>query len=244
MDYAVVISAIVLGLSVLATIAKFLDWFVHSDPKTMVRTTRWMLLLVVLACIPLLVMTIANQQWPAAMLIGAGMLIVPTLLKWRAMFAPLRAAFDYFRPKARPFDMEIWNSEIRDSEAADDPEMVRRAAAILEAYVGKSSLVALGDGRRRARDDRARDDRSRDEGERDLSRHEALEVLGLERGADEAAIRAAHKRLLGLVHPDHSGSAYLAKKVQQATDTLLTPSREWLSSSGETAGPRNRAAKR
>ena len=65
MDYTVVISAIVLGLSVLATIAKFLDWFMHSDPRTMVRTTRWMLLLVVLACIPLLVVMIANQQWPA-----------------------------------------------------------------------------------------------------------------------------------------------------------------------------------
>ena len=169
MDYAVVISAIVLGLSVLATIAKFLDWFVHSDPKTMVRTTRWMLLLLVLACIPLLVLTIANQQWPAAMLIGASMLIVPTLLKWRAMFAPLRAAFDYFRPKARPFDMEIW-----DDEAAQDPEMVRRAAAILEAYLGKSSLVALGDGRRGARDDGARDS-----GERTMSRQEALDVLGL-----------------------------------------------------------------
>ena len=38
MDYAVIISAIVLGLSVLATAAKFLDWFLHSDPKTMVRT--------------------------------------------------------------------------------------------------------------------------------------------------------------------------------------------------------------
>src|SRR5258708_19663161 len=141
MDYAVVISAIVLGLSVLATIAKFLDWFVHSNPRTMVRTRRWMLLLVVLAFIPLLVRTIANQQWPAAMLIGAGMLIVPTLLKWRAMFAPLRAAFDYFRPKARPFDMELWDSEIRDSEAAADPEMVRRAASILQPYVGKSSLA-------------------------------------------------------------------------------------------------------
>jgi hypothetical protein len=229
MDYAVVISAIVLGLSVLATIAKFLDWFVHSDPKTMVRTSRWMLLLLVLACIPLLIVMIANQQWPAAMLIGASMLIVPTLLKWRAMFAPLRVAFDYFRPKARPFDMEIW-----DTAAADDPEMVRRAAAILEAYVGKSSLVALSDGRRSARDD----------GERTMSRHEALEVLGLEGGADEGAIRAAHKRLLGLVHPDHSGSAYLAKKVQQARDTLLAPSREWLSSSAETSAPRNRAAKR
>ena len=229
MDYAVVISAIVLGLSVLATIAKFLDWFVHSDPKTMVRTSRWMLLLLVLACIPLLIVMIANQQWPAAMLIGAGMLIVPTLLKWRAMFAPLRAAFDYFRPTARPFDMEIW-----DTAAADDPEMVRRAAAILEAYLGKSSLVALSDGRRSARD----------EAERAMSRHEALEVLGLEGGADEGAIRAAHKRLLGLVHPDHSGSAYLAKKVQQARDTLLAPSREWLSSSAETSAPRNRAAKR
>ena len=229
MDYAVAISAVVLGLSVLATIAKFLDWFVHSDPRTMVRTTRWMLLLLVLACIPLLVLTIANQQWPAAMLIGAGMLIVPTLLKWHAMFAPLRAAFDYFRPKARPFDMEI-----RNDEAARDPETVRRAAAILEAYVGKSSLVALGDGRRGNRDD----------GEPALSRQEALEVLGLETGADEAAIRAAHKRLLGLVHPDHSGSVWLAQKVQQARDTLLAPSREWLSSAGEPSTARTRAAKR
>ena len=168
MDYAVVISAIVLGLSVLATIAKFLDWFVHSDPKTMVRTSRWMLLLLVLACVPLLIVMIANQQWPAAMLIGAGMLIVPTLLKWRAMFAPLRAAFDYFRPKPRPFDMEIW-----DTDAADDPEMVRRAAAILEAYLGKSSLVALGDGRRSARDDRARD-----EGERGLNAETRHRIVG------------------------------------------------------------------
>jgi hypothetical protein len=212
MDYAVVISAIVLGLSVLATIAKFLDWFVHSDPKTMVRTTRWMLLLLILACIPLLVVTILNEQWPAAMLIGAGMLIVPTILKWRAMFAPLRAAFDYFRPKSRPFDFDM---EIRDADAADDPETVRRAAAILEAYVGKSSLVALSDARRGTRDD----------GERGMSSREALEVLGLETGADEAAVRAAHKRLLGIAH--------------QARDTLLASSREW-----ESPGPRNRAAKR
>ena len=223
MDYAVVISAIVLGLSVLATIAKFLDWFVHSDPKTMVRTSRWMLLLLVLACIPLLIVMVLNQQWPAAMLIGAGMLIVPTLLKWRALFAPLRAAFGYFRPRPRPFDMEIWDT------AADDPEMVRRAAAILEAYLGKSSLVAIGDGRRSAPR----------EAEPVLSRPEALEVLGLETGADEAAIRAAHKRLLALVHPDRSGSAYLARKVEQARDTLLA-SRAWL----ENSATRNRVAKR
>lgn len=229
MDYAVVISAIVLGLSVLATIAKFLDWFVHSDPRTMVRTTRWMLLLLVLACIPLLIVMISSQQWPAAMLVGAGMLIVPTFLKWRTMFAPLRAAFDHFRPKARPFDMEI-----RDHEAAHDPEMVRRAAAILEAYVAKSSLVALSDERGGGRED----------GERAMSRTEALEVLGLDSGADEGAIRVAHKRLVGLVDPDHGGSAYLARKVHQARDALLGPVREWPSASEERSSPRNRLAKR
>jgi hypothetical protein len=205
MDYMVVISAVVLGLSVLATAAKFLDWFIHSNPRTMVRTTRWMLLLLLLACIPLLGVAIANQQWSFAMLIGAGMLIVPTLLKWRTMFAPLRAAFDYFRPKPRPFDMEIWE------DPPDDPETVRRAAAILEAYVSKASVMALRDERR---DPRA-------ESEHAMSRGEALEVLGLEPGADEAEIRAAHKRLLRLVHPDRGGSAYLATRVYQARDTLL-----------------------
>jgi hypothetical protein len=208
MDYMVVISAVVLGLSVLATLAKFLDWFMHSDPRTMVRTTRWMLLLILLACIPLLGISIANQQWSAAMLIGAGMLVVPTLLKWRTLFAPLRAAFEHFRPKPRPFDMEIWE------DPPHDPETVRRAAAILEAYVGKASLVALRYERRALADDR-------EDATRRLSRGEALEVLGLEPGAEEADVRAAHKRLLRLVHPDRGGSAWLARRIHQARDTLL-----------------------
>ena len=54
-----------------------------------------------------------------------------------------------------------------------------------------------------------------------MSRGEALEVLGLEPGADEAEIRAAHKRLLRLVHPDRGGSAYLTRRVYEARDTLL-----------------------
>jgi hypothetical protein len=132
------------------------------------------------------------------------------------MFAPLRAAFDYFRPRFRPnfqkgpnpFDMEIWE------DPPHDPETVRRAAAILEAYVSKASLVALSDERGRPRADEEPTPR--------LSRGEALEVLGLEPGADEDEIRAAHKRLLRLVHPDRGGSAYLARRVYQARDALLS----------------------
>jgi hypothetical protein len=196
MDYAVIISAVVLGLSVLATAAKFLDWFLHSDPKTMIRVSRWMVLLLVLACIPILVWMIGSGRWSGAMLLGAGMLVVATFLKWRAILQPLRAAFDLFRPKARPFDMEM----------APDADTVRRAAAVLEAYVQRA-LPAPSQG--------------------GMSRAEALDVLGLAPGADEAAIRAAHRRLASLVHPDHSGTTYLMNKVDQARDTLLRPAREW-----------------
>lgn len=196
MDYAVIISAVVLGLSVLATAAKFLDWFLHSDPKTMIRVSRWMLLLLVLACIPILVWMIGSGRWSGAMLLGAGMLVVPTFLKWRAILQPLRAAFDLFRPKAQPFDMEM----------APDAETVQRAAAVLEAYVQRT-LPAPSQG--------------------GMSRAEALDVLGLAPGADEAAIRAAHRRLASLVHPDHSGSTYLMNKVDLARDTLLRPARDW-----------------
>lgn len=203
MDYMVVISAVVLGLSMLATVAKFLDWFMHSDPRTMVRTMRWMLLLLLLCGIPLIVIAISNQQWSLAMLIGAGMLIVPTVLKWRVIFAPVRGFFDRMRPKPRPFDMEVWPDD-----PADDPETVRRAAAVLEAYVSRASAMALHDRRKAA-------------GGTSLSRGEALEVLGLEPGCDVIDVRAAHRRLMRLVHPDRGGSPWLARKVCEARDALL-----------------------
>jgi hypothetical protein len=211
MDYAVVVSAIVLGLSVLATAAKFLDWFIHSDPQTMVRVSRWMLLLLILTGIPIVVWMIADRQWSGAMLTGAGMLAIATFLKWRAVLQPVRAAFARFRPKPRPFDMKEWGPD-----RAPDPEMVQRAAAILEAYVNRAAPAPPRDLRLASPDEAS-----------SMSRAEALEVLGLDNGAEEAAIRAAHERLARLVHPDHAGATYLARKVDQARDTLLRPSREW-----------------
>jgi DnaJ homolog subfamily C member 19 len=60
-----------------------------------------------------------------------------------------------------------------------------------------------------------------------MSRAEALDILGPAPGADEAAIRAAHRRLASLVHPDHSGSTCFMRKVDEARDMLLRPAREW-----------------
>lgn len=57
-----------------------------------------------------------------------------------------------------------------------------------------------------------------------MSRSEALEVLGLEEGASQADIVAAHKKLMQRLHPDRGGSNYLAVKVNQAK-TLLSQKR-------------------
>ena len=54
-----------------------------------------------------------------------------------------------------------------------------------------------------------------------MTREEALKVLGLDDGAGPDDIKAAHRRLMAALHPDHGGSGYLAAKINQARDVLL-----------------------
>lgn len=50
---------------------------------------------------------------------------------------------------------------------------------------------------------------------------DALAILDLPPGADAEAIRQAHRRLIGQVHPDRGGSADLTRRVNAARDLLL-----------------------
>ncbi len=54
-----------------------------------------------------------------------------------------------------------------------------------------------------------------------MSEKEAYEILGLDAGAGEDAVRAAHRSLIKKIHPDAGGSAALAARVNEAKDILL-----------------------
>jgi curved DNA-binding protein CbpA len=54
-----------------------------------------------------------------------------------------------------------------------------------------------------------------------MSRAEALKVLGLQEGASDDDIRAAHRRLMLQNHPDRGGTDYIAAKINEAKDVLL-----------------------
>jgi hypothetical protein len=54
-----------------------------------------------------------------------------------------------------------------------------------------------------------------------MSEQEAYEILGLQPGASEDAVREAHRALMKRIHPDAGGTSGLAARVNQAKDVLL-----------------------
>lgn len=50
----------------------------------------------------------------------------------------------------------------------------------------------------------------------------AAEILGVDENATPAEVRAAHRKLMGKMHPDKDGTDYLAALVNEARDFLIS----------------------
>ncbi|KPF63456.1 hypothetical protein IP69_18940 [Bosea sp. AAP35] len=95
---------------------------------------------------------------------------------------------------------------------AQDPD----GARLLEAYLDRRSP-----GWREDADRHGDAGQGRAAGTGAMSHQEAYEILGLQPGAGEEAVRESHRALMKRIHPDAGGTSGLAARVNQAKDVLL-----------------------
>jgi hypothetical protein len=216
MTDAMMLSSIALGISMLVSVFKVFDWYINTDPKEVMKTGRRVLIGLSMLAMPLLAALLFYQQRSLAVLLGAGILIAFTVFGYRALL-PIRAVFRLGMREDRSLGTPSGNFA---DGRFDDPELVRRSAEILAAYLDRVENTPTLDGAETG----ARH-RSRQAGaaswDGTMSREEALDVLGLDADADILDIRKAHRRLVQMVHPDRGGSNYLTMKINQAKEVLL-----------------------
>lgn len=100
-------------------------------------------------------------------------------------------------------------------ECQTDPQSV----AVLEAYLDRLQP----DWRKPQDTDEPSEQEThrRAAGKTRMDRQEACQILDVAPNASRDEIKAAHRRLMQKLHPDHGGSSYLAARINEAKDVLL-----------------------
>ncbi len=101
------------------------------------------------------------------------------------------------------------------------PSLDVQSLALIEAYLDRRAPAW----REHAESDARRGGGGEAASRSALAEEEAYEILGLAPGASEAEVRRAHRSLMKKLHPDHGGSDYLAARVNQAKDVILSKHR-------------------
>jgi hypothetical protein len=244
-----VLAYAVLGIALLAGILLILRWFVATEPKTLVRLGIWIILGVVTMLTVLLAAT-GRLQWIIATGMILLPWLVPLIRAARRKGGAgngmsgggsrtstvetrfLRMLLDHDSGELDGTILEgpLAGSRLSETGLADLLDLLvlsrhndRQSAQVLEAYLDRAhpgwrvhaeaSGSASGNGSPQDGRDGAHCGR--------MTPQEAYDILGLEPGADENAIKRAHHRLIANLHPDKGGTNYLAAKVNEARRVLL-----------------------
>jgi hypothetical protein len=228
------------GVAILIGLLLLVWLFVNADPARLARGAKWTgLVVAALLCIALLILT----EGRIAIFFAPLVPLWPVLRRLRPLFRGARGP-----QTGRTSTVETATVRMRldhDTGAMTGTVLRGRFAGMRIEELGRGELIDLlrecrADDEEAARLVEAYLDRAHPDWRADLrggehrgagaggaprgsemTVEEAYAILGLPPGADEAAIRAAHRRLMMQLHPDHGGSDYLATQINRARDLLL-----------------------
>lgn len=227
---------LLIGVALMLLLATAMRGFVNANPRALVAGLRWSA--VVGGGLFALWLLVTGRLGQALML---GAALAPLVMRWKGLWNTIRNAGGPARGQSS--DVETaWlrmsldhDSGAMDGTVLQGPWKGHRLSELsvdslldllAECRVGDPDSAQLVE----AYLERARPDWRDEAGAKTsqqappsaaMSREEAYRILGLEPGADEAAVRDAHRRLMMKLHPDMGGSSYLAAKINQAKDLLL-----------------------
>ena len=223
------------GFAILCGVLLLGYLFVNAEPARLARNLKWTGIVIAgLAVVAIVVTGRLNLLW---MLLALGL---PALRRLRTMFAGFRNASPGHSSTVETLFVRM--SLDHDSGTMTGTVLHGQFAGMRLEELGQADLLALlrecraGDEESarliEAYLDRAHPDWQQDfagahseyrasPASPDVTVDEAYAILGLTPGADAEAIRAAHRRLMKQLHPDHGGTDYLATKINRARDVLL-----------------------
>lgn len=229
---------LLIGVSILLLLVAAGRGFVRTDPKTLVKGLRWGAAIVGGAFALWMLATGRLNQ--AIMLVAV---LAPLFMRWKGLWNTIRNAAGPARGQSSDVEAAWLRMSLDHDSGAMDGTVLQgqwKGSRLSELSV-EALLDLLAECRVNDADsaqlleaylERARPDWREKAGEAPprreapasttaMTREEAYRILGLETGADEAAIRDAHRRLMMKMHPDMGGSDYIAAKINQAKDLLL-----------------------
>lgn len=216
-------------------------WMASAPAATVARTLRWSIGIIVV--IALLFVAWAGRYQLVAVILP---FLIPALLRWRSISRWRRNARGPTPGQASTIDTGFLHMTLDHDSGALDGEVVagrfagRRLAdltledlmrlyaecrgdesshRILEAYLDRHHGAAWRDAA--AGQEQAAGGGASVSSARAMTREDAYAILGLQPGADEQAVKSAHRQLMARFHPDRGGSDYLAALINRARDLLL-----------------------